>query len=191
MMFLFFSLMFRMESVGGACTNWHRPAGIRMFSRCFGRRLQRASAAPCPRYGIPSGRKRRQDLHSAASLRVSFTPSLLTCRFGTFICRIHPAIELVFNNATSNRKSFTGSGNELFLAANPILQRRQHPGAERLLVGSILQQLNHHLVAVKVGNGARWEGVAEFLFHHLRIGVSDAKGDERSHIAENGLTDRK
>src|ERR1035437_2622238 len=168
MMFLFFSLMLRMESVGGACTNWHRPAGIRMFSRCFGRRLQRASAAPCPRYGIPSGRKRRQDLHSAASLRVSFTPSLLTCRFGTFICRIHPPVQLVFNNGTPNRKSFTGSGNELFLAANPILQRRQHPGAERLLVGSILQQLYDRLVTVKVGNDACRKRVSEFLFHQDR-----------------------
>src|ERR1035441_5489735 len=183
--------MLRMESVGGACSNRHRPAGIRMFSRCFGRRLQRASAAPCPRYVIPSRRERRQDLHSAASLRVSFTPSLLTCRFGTFICRIHPPVQLVFNNGTPNRKSLTGSGNELFLAANPILQRRQHPGAERLPVGSIFQQFYDCLVTVKVGNDARREGVSEFLFHHLRIGVSDAKGDERSHIAEDGLTDRK
>src|ERR1035437_3259642 len=183
--------MLRMESVGGACSNRHRPAGIRMFSRCFGRRLQRASAAPCPRYGIPSRRERRQDLHFAASLRVSFTPSFLSGRFGTGIYRGHPAIELVFNNGTPNRKSFTGSGNELFLAANPILQRRQHPGAERLFVGSILQQLHDCLVTIKIGNGARWESVAEFLFHHLGIGVSHSKGDERSHITENGLTDWK
>src|ERR1035437_3755196 len=183
--------MLRMESVGGACSNRHRPAGIRMFSRCFGRRLQRASAAPCLRYVIPSRRERRQDLHSAATLRVSFTPSFLAGRFGSGIYGGHPAIQFAFYDCAPNRKSFTGSGNELFLVVNPILQRWQHPGAERLLVGSVLQQLYDRLVTVKVGNDACRKRVSEFLFHHLRIGVSDAKGDERSHIAENGLTDWK
>src|ERR1019366_4153350 len=98
-----------------------------------------------------------------ATLCVSLTPSSVSGRFGTGICQVHPAIELVFNNGTPNRKSFTGSGNELFLAANPILQRRQHPGAERLFVGSVLQQLYDRLVTVKVGNDARREGVAELL----------------------------
>src|ERR1035438_9613289 len=104
---------------------------------------------------------------------------------------MHPPVQLVFNNGTSNRKSFSGSGNELFLAANPIFQRRQHPGAERFSVGAILQQLHDRFVTVKVGNDARRKGVSEFLFHYLRIGVSDTKGDERSHIAKDGLADWK
>src|ERR1035437_6042380 len=191
MMLLFLSVMLRMESVGGARSNRRRPAAIASFQSAVTRRLERASAPPCPGYGMLSRQERRQDLRSAATLRVSFTPSFLAGRFGTGIRRIHPPVKLVFNNGTPNRKSFTGSGNELFLAANPILQRRQHPGAERLPVGSILQQLYDRLVTVKVDNDACRKRVSEFLFHHLRIGVSDAKGDERSHIAENGLTDRK
>jgi hypothetical protein len=140
---------------------------------------------------MASGQERRQSLLSAATLRVSLTSLALAAWFGTGICRGHPATQFVFNDGALNRKSLTGSGNELFLTANSVFQRRQHPGAERLLVGSVLKQFHDRLVTVEVGNGGRREGVAKFLFHYFRIGVSNTKGDERSHVAEDGLTNRE
>src|ERR1035437_2146182 len=161
------------------------------FQGAVSGKLKRSFAPPCPRYVKESGEERRQSLRSAATLRVSLT-SLPRCgRFGAGICCVHPTTQLVFNDGALDRKSFTGPGNELVLAASPVFQRREHSGAERLSVGSILQQLHDRLVTVKVGNGARREGVAELLFHYFRIGVSDAEGNERSHVAEDGLTNRE
>src|SRR5216683_3897659 len=109
------------------------------------------------------GRERRQDLRSLATLRVSFTRSFLAGRFGTGICRGHPTIELVFNNRAPNRKSLTGSRNEFFLSANPVLQRRQHLGAEWLSVGSLFEQLHNRLITTEVREGSRRKCFAEFL----------------------------
>lgn len=113
--------------------------------------------------------------------------SFVANRFGNGNYGGHPTIELVFDNGAASRKSFTGSGDEFSPAANPTLQRWQHPGAERLFIGAILQQFHDRLVTVKVGNDGRRKGVAEFLFHYLGIGVSDTKGDERSYVTEDSL----
>src|SRR5713101_6401590 len=111
-----------------------------------------------------NGQERRQGLRSAATLCVSFTPSFLAGRFGTGIYRGHPTIELVFNNSAPNCESFTGSCNEFFLSANPVLQRRQHLCAEWLSVGSVFKQLHNRLITAEVSQGARRQCFAEFLF---------------------------
>src|SRR5258708_37440065 len=122
-----------------------------------------------------NGQESRQELRAAATLRVPFTPSFLAGRFGSGLYRGHPAMELVFNNGATDRKSFTGSCNEFFLAANPVLQRRQHLCAEWLSVGPVFKQLHNRLITTEVSQGTRRKCFAEFLFHYLRVRISNTK----------------
>src|SRR6266571_4825719 len=51
----------------------------------------------------------------------------------------HPAIQLLFNDCPGGRKSFPRSGDEFFLAANWMLEERQHVRQKRHFVFSALQ----------------------------------------------------
>ena len=101
----------------------------------------------------------------------------------------HPSFQLRLNHVAWHCKPLARQRDELVPPANAVFQRRQHLRPERFAVRTAHEQFHHGFIPFQVGQRRGRNGFAKLLGHHLRIGVADAKGNQRAHVAEHRLPD--